>query len=46
MSTAEIADELCVSVNTVKTHVAAIYRKLATPRRRDAVLRARQLELL
>ena len=42
----EIADELCLSVNTVKTHIAAIYRKLAAARRRDAVLRARQLELL
>jgi LuxR family transcriptional regulator, maltose regulon positive regulatory protein len=46
MSTAEIADELCLSVNTVKTHLAAIYRKLATRRRREAVLRARQLELI
>jgi LuxR family maltose regulon positive regulatory protein len=42
----EIAAELCVSVNTVKTHAAAIYRKLAVARRRDAVLRARQVELL
>lgn len=46
MSTAEIADELCISVNTVKTHLAAIYRKLAARRRRDAVYRARELELL
>jgi LuxR family maltose regulon positive regulatory protein len=46
MSTSEIADELCVSVNTVKTHVAAIYRKLPATRRREAVLRARQLELI
>lgn len=46
MSTAEIADELCVSVNTVKTHLAAIYRKLAARRRREAVLRAREFELL
>jgi LuxR family transcriptional regulator, maltose regulon positive regulatory protein len=46
MSTAEIADELCLSVNTVKTHMAAIYRKLAIRRRREAVLRARQLELI
>jgi LuxR family maltose regulon positive regulatory protein len=46
MSTSEIAEELCLSVNTVKTHVAAIYRKLPAARRREAVLRARQLELI
>ena len=46
MSTAEIAGELCLSVNTIKTHLAAIYRKLSVGRRREAVLRARELELL
>jgi LuxR family maltose regulon positive regulatory protein len=46
MSTSEIADELCLSVNTVKSHLAAIYRKLPASRRREAVLRARQLELI
>ena len=46
LSTAEIADEMCLSVNTVKTRLAAIYRKLAASRRKEAVLRARELELL
>jgi len=35
-----------VSVNTVKTHVRSIYRKLDATRRRDAVRRARDLHLL
>ena len=46
MSVAEIADELCVSTNTVKTHVAAVYRNLGVAKRRDAVSRGRELRLL
>lgn len=46
MAAGEIADELYVSVNTVKTHLAAIYRKLGARGRREAVRRARELELL
>jgi len=46
LSTIEIAAELYVSPNTVKTHTKSIYRKLETIRRRDAVNRARQLGLL
>ncbi|MFF5753925.1 LuxR C-terminal-related transcriptional regulator [Streptomyces longwoodensis] len=46
MSTEEIAADLYVSVNTVKTHVKSVYRKLAVNRRHDAVRRARELGLL
>jgi LuxR family maltose regulon positive regulatory protein len=46
MSNQEIADAMHLSVNTVKTHVKAVYRKLGVERRRHAVVRARQLELL
>jgi LuxR family maltose regulon positive regulatory protein len=46
LSASEIAAELYVSVNTVKTHVRSIYRKLDTNRRRDAVRRAKELQLL
>ncbi|MEW2404149.1 LuxR C-terminal-related transcriptional regulator [Streptomyces sp. NPDC046862] len=46
MSTEEIAADLYVSVNTVKTHLKSVYRKLAVNRRNDAVRRARDLRLL
>ncbi|MFD8201837.1 LuxR C-terminal-related transcriptional regulator [Streptomyces sp. NPDC059701] len=46
MSTEEIADDLCVSANTVKTHLKSAYRKLAVNRRNEAVHRARDLGLL
>jgi len=42
----EVASELFVSVNTVKTHVKSIYRKLEVSSRREAVARARQLRLM
>jgi LuxR family maltose regulon positive regulatory protein len=46
LSTAEVASEMYISVNTVKTHLRAIYRKLAAAHRGEAVRRARQLELI
>jgi len=46
LSTVEIAGEMCLSINTIKTHVRNIYRKLGTRRRREAVRRARELRLL
>jgi LuxR family transcriptional regulator, maltose regulon positive regulatory protein len=42
----EIGSELYISVNTTKSHVRSIYRKLGVVGRRDAVRRARQLQLL
>jgi LuxR family maltose regulon positive regulatory protein len=46
MSNQEIAGELYVSVNTVKTHLKAIYRKLDAADRRHAVERGRALGLM
>jgi len=46
MSTEEIAADLYLSANTVKTHLKSVYRKLAVNRRGDAVRRARDLRLL
>lgn len=46
LSQREIAEELYVSLNTVKTHCRAIFRKLAVGDRQQAVQRARELGLL
>ena len=42
----EIASELYVSFNTVKTHVRNLYTKLGTHARSETVARARDLGLL
>ena len=46
LNTAEVASEMYISVNTVKTHLKSIYRKLAATHRREAVLRAQHLGLI
>ena len=42
----EIAQELVVSLNTVKTHVKSIYRKLNLSSRKQARQAARHLNLV
>ena len=42
----EIADELYLSPNTIKSHVSNIYRKLDVARRPEAVARAKELAIL
>jgi LuxR family maltose regulon positive regulatory protein len=46
LPTEEIAGVMYLSVNTVKTHVRSILRKLAASRRNEAVRRARELGLI
>jgi LuxR family transcriptional regulator, maltose regulon positive regulatory protein len=46
LNTAEVASEMYISVNTVKTHLKSIYRKLGAAHRAEAVRRARQLQLI
>jgi LuxR family maltose regulon positive regulatory protein len=43
LSSADIADELTVSTNTVRFHIKNIYSKLNVHRRADAVQRAKEL---
>jgi LuxR family transcriptional regulator, maltose regulon positive regulatory protein len=46
LSGGEIADELTVSVNTVKSHIRSIYKKLGVTNRRDAVRQAQERNLI
>ena len=46
LTTEEIAAVMFVSVNTVRTHVRSILRKLSVSRRHQAVRRARALDIL
>jgi LuxR family transcriptional regulator, maltose regulon positive regulatory protein len=46
LSTPEIADQLSLSVNTVKTHMRHLYGKLGAHRRHEAVDQARAFGLL
>jgi len=46
LSMPEIASELHVSLNTVRTHMRHVYTKLGTHTRAEAVARARDLSLL
>jgi DNA-binding NarL/FixJ family response regulator len=45
-SNKEIAAELGVSPNTVKTHAARLYEKLSAARRTEAIAKARELGLI
>jgi LuxR family maltose regulon positive regulatory protein len=46
LSQRELASELQLSFNTIKTHIRSIYRKLGVATRGQAVARARSLSLL
>lgn len=46
LSNKEIAAQLNVSPNTVKTHVARLFEKLDARRRTDAIAKARELGIV
>lgn len=46
LTTPEIADELYVSVSTVRSHIKNIYSKLGVHSRHEAVMKAKELNLI
>ncbi len=46
MSNVEIAADRFVSINTVKTHLKSVYRKLGVENRTSAAMRAHELRLV
>jgi LuxR family maltose regulon positive regulatory protein len=46
LTNTELADQFYVSVNTIKTHMAHIYRKLGVANRNRAIARAREVGIL
>jgi len=46
MTNQEIAEALFLSINTIKTHLSSIYRKLGVANRRQAIGQGRRLEML
>jgi LuxR family transcriptional regulator, maltose regulon positive regulatory protein len=46
MTNQEIAEALFLSINTIKTHLSSVYRKLGVTSRRQAIAQGRRLDLL